>query len=221
MVKGFKDDDGKFRPTEKNGEKVSSEQVRNIEETNPQIDNKNLVAKKAEMESEGKSKKLPEPYTDEWNKIKRDVEDRFDKDFNSIPFENVTTINEFWFEDVISEEPKLEDVKDFFGETKLSDKEFEEAHNEDEIDEAKQELVDGQREIIWGTVFEAKDTFLADKIRDNSKTIINDLGLVIIDMSNSDKANNYNTGLFLGVGSAGHDFYASYWVPLYRLFGWV
>ena len=37
-------------------------------------------------------------------------------------------------------------------------------------------------------------------------------------MSRSDKADNYNTGVFLGVGSAGHDFYESYWVPLYRMF---
>jgi len=42
MAKGFKDDEGKFRPTERKIDKVSSEQVRNVEQTNPQIDNKHL-----------------------------------------------------------------------------------------------------------------------------------------------------------------------------------
>jgi len=221
MVKGFKDDDGKFRPTEKDEGKVSSEQVRTVEQTNPQIDNTNLVAQKAEMENKGKSKKLPEAYSEEWDKLKRDVENRFDHDFNSVPFENVKTINEFWFEDVIQVEPKVEDVKDHFGELNLSNEEFEKAHTEDEIEDAKRELMDDQAEIIWGTLFEAKDSFLADKIRDNSEKIVNELGLSIIDMSRSEKADNYNTGLFIGVRSAGHDFFEAYWVPLYRLFGWI
>ena len=220
MTKGFKDDNGKFRPTERKIDRVSSEQIRSIEQTNPQIDNKNLKAKKSEL-VEKRGQLLPRPYTDEWDKLKSKVEDRFDRDFNSIPFENLTTINEYWFEDVLSEEPRMEDLKDYFGERKLSDKEFEEAHNEDEIDEAKQELRDSTSEVIWGTVFEAKDSFLADKIRENSEKITNDIGLVVIDMSRSDKADAYNTGVFLGVGSAGHDFYESYWVPLYRMFGWI
>ena len=112
MAKGFKDEDGKFRPTEKNNKRVSSEQIRNVEQTNPQIDNKNLKAKKSEL-TEKRGQLLPKPYTDEWNKLKDEVVDRFDRDFNSIPFENLTTINEYWFEDVLSEEPRMEDVKDF------------------------------------------------------------------------------------------------------------
>lgn len=219
MTTGFKDKDKKFHPTEKKSE-LSSEQVRSVAETNPEIDNKNLKAIKSEMVTK-RGQLLPAPYTDEWNKLKDDVSDRFDKDFNSIPFENITTINEYWFEDVISQEPRMMDIKDFFGERKLSDEEFEEAHNESEIDDAKQELRDSASEIIWGTVFEAKDSFLADKIRDNAEKLTNDIGLVVIDMSNSDKADNYNTGVFLGVGSAGHDFFESYWVPMYRMFGWI
>ncbi len=219
MTTGFKDKDKKFHPTEKKSE-LSSEQVRTVDETNPQIDNKNLKAIKSEMVTK-RGQLLPAPYTDEWNKLKDEVSDRFDKDFNSIPFENITTINEYWFEDVIQQEPRMMDIKDFFGERKLSDEAFEEAHNESEIDDAKQELRDSASEIIWGTVFEAKDSFLADKIRDNAEKLTNDIGLVVIDMSNSDKADNYNTGVFLGVGSAGHDFFESYWVPMYRMFGWI
>lgn len=213
MTKGFKDEDGNFHPTEKDKGKVSSEQIRNIEQTNPQIDNKNLVAQKAEMESKGKSKKLPESYSDEWNKLKREVEDRFDKDFNSVPFENLKTINEFWFEDIIQQEITDDDVKDFLGVKSLDDV------GEGDITDAEQELRDDQAEIIWGTLFEAKDTFLADKIRENVDNLPS--GLTVIDMSDSDKAENYNTGLFIGIRSAGHDFFESYWVPLYRLFGWI
>lgn len=220
MAKGFKDKDGKFHPTDSKSEKVSSNVVRNIEETNPQIDNKNLVAKKAEL-VEKRGQMLPKAYSDEWDKLKSKVEDRFDKDFNSIPFSNLQSINPNWFDDVIDVEPSIKDVKDYFGELDLTDKQFEEKHTEDEIEDAKTELRDSQKEIIWGTVFEAKDSFLAEKIRDNADKITSLLGLVVIDMSKSENAQNYNTGVFIGVGSAGHDFYESYWVPLYRFFGWV
>jgi predicted ribosome quality control (RQC) complex YloA/Tae2 family protein len=220
MAKGFKDDGGNFHPTDNKSKKVSSEQVRSKDQINPQIDNKNLVAKKAELVKK-KGQMLPQAYSDEWDKLKRDVENRFDKDFNTISFENLQTVNPNWFEDALTAEPRTKDLKDYFGELNLSDKQFEAKHNEDEIEEAKDELRDQQRDVLWGTIFEAKDSFLADKIKDNSEKIINDLGLVIIDMSNSDKANNYNTGVFIGMSSGGHDFWEAYWVPLYRLFGWV
>ncbi len=46
---------------------------------------------------------------------------------------------------------------------------------------------------------------------------IHELGLVIIETDHE----AYETGVFLGVGSAGHDFYTSYWVQLWNIFEWL
>ncbi len=165
-------------------------------------------------------KKLPKAYTDEWNKIKEDVDKRVSHDFNELRLENIKKVNENYFEDIITTEPRMEDVKDFFGDSSLTNVQFEKKHDESEIDDAKSELMDQQREIMWGTLFEAKDQFLANKIIENSEEVINGAGFTIIDLSRSNEG-EYQTGVFLGVNGAGYDFYEAHWVPLYRLFGWV
>lgn len=218
MAKGFKKKNDKgghdFIPTEQPKGVGSGSIDGNTEVSEPSF------------EKQGKSVKstkhsLPESYSPEWNKMKDDVHDRFNHDFNEIRFENLQKVNPNWFEDVITCEPSLNDLKDHFGEMNLSDEEFKKKHDEDELDDAKMEVQDSQREIIWSTLFEAKDSMLAEKITSMSDEIINDIGLVVIDMSNSDNADAYETGVFLGVNGAGYDFYEQHWIPLYRLFGWV
>ena len=206
-MKGFKDSKGKFHPINQ------SKGVRSRRDTSEKT--KGVRLKK------DLPKKLPKAYTPAWNKLKDEVDKRVDKDFNQIRQENLSAVNENWFEDIVNVEPRMEDVKDFFGDSKLSDKEFEKKHDENEIDDAKHELMDGQREIMWSTMFEAKDEFLAKKILENSDEIINGAGFSIVDMRHSDKEGAYQTGVFLGVNGAGYDFYEAHWVPLYRLFGWV
>jgi len=166
-------------------------------------------------------KKLPKPYTKEWNKIKDEVDRRVDKDFNQLRLENIQKVNENYFEDIVTTEPRMEDIKDFFGDSSLTNAQFEKKHDENEIDEAKDELRREQEEIMWSTLFEAKDQFLADKILENADEVINGAGFTIIDMSRSDSGDAYQTGVFLGINGAGYDFYEAHWVPLYRLFGWV
>lgn len=165
--------------------------------------------------------KLPKRDTPEWNKLKDEVQKRFDSDFNQIQLENLNKVVPEWFEYVITTEPNITDLKNYFGEHSLSDKEFEKKHSEDELDDAKDKLRRDQEEIMWGTVFEAKDQFLADKIRENSEAIIQDAGLTIVDVGDADKDGAYDTALFLGVNGAGYDFYESHWIPLYRIFGWI
>ncbi len=165
--------------------------------------------------------KLPKRDTPAWNKLKDDVVKRMDSDFNEIQLENLKTVNENYFEDIVTTEPNITDLKDYFGEMNLSDKEFEAKHDEDKLDEAKDELRRDQEEIMWGTVFEAKSQLLADKIIENSDKIIQDAGLTVIDMSRSDDDGRYATAVFLGVNGAGYDFYEQHWIPLYRIFGWV
>ncbi len=165
--------------------------------------------------------KIPKRDTPEWNKLKDEVTKRMDQDFNEVQLENLNKVTPNWFEDVVSTDPTIIDLKDYFGELDKTDEQFEKAHKEDEIDDAKNELLDQQREIMWGTVFEAKSQHVADKILENSDAIINDAGLTIVDVSRSDEDGAFVTGVFLGVNGAGYDFFDSHWIPLYRLFGWV
>ncbi len=205
-MKGFKDKNNKFHPiTQSKGVRKSRDQSAKLQG----------VRMKKDL-----PQKLPKAYTPAWNKLKDEVDRRVDKDFNEIRLDNVQKVNENYFEDIITTEPKMEDVKDFFGDSDLTNAQFEKKHDENEIEEAKDELRRGQEEIMWSTLFEAKDQFLADKIIEMSDKVINDAGFTIIDMSRSNDG-EYQTGVFLGVNGAGYDFYEAHWVPLYRLFGWV
>jgi len=214
MTKGFKDDSGKFRPTEnKIGVRKSRDQTAKTQGV--KLD---TGVRKSRTDIKPK---LPAYQSPAWNKLKEDVENRFDHDFNSVRLENLNKVKEDWYENVIITEPRLDDLKDYFGEMKLTDAQFKKKHNQDELDDAIQELRDEQAEIMWGTVYEAKDQFLADKILANRDAIINDAGLTIVDLSRDDKEGAYGTAVFLGVNGAGYDFYEQHWVPLYRIFGWV
>lgn len=213
MVKGFKDANDNFHPiTQYKGVRKKSD--KSIQTTGVKLNS--IRKKRSDIKP-----KLPKRDTPEWNKLKDEVVKRMDSDFNEIQLENLKTINESWFEDVVTTEPNLTDLKDYFGELDKSDMEFEEAHDEDEIKEAKDELRRDQEEIMWGTVFEAKSQSLADKILENSDKIISDAGLTIVDMSRSDDEGRYATAVFLGVNGAGYDFYEQHWIPLYRILGWI
>ena len=54
---------------------------------------------------------------------------------------------------------------------------------QNEIDEAKNELMDQQREIMWSTLFEAKDNTIKDWILENYEKTITEAGFTIIDLS--------------------------------------
>lgn len=214
MAKGFKDKDGKFRPTE------NKKGVRKSRDQNAKTQGVKLNSGVRKSRSDIKPK-LPAYQTPEWDKLKEQVEKRFNNDFNSVRLENLNKINQNWFEDVVTTEPRMDDIKDYFGESRLTNAKFNKNHTEDEIEDAKNELLDQQREVMWGTIFEASDEFVAKKILDNSDAVINDAGFTIIDVSRSNDEGAYTTGVFLGVNGAGYDFYEQHWVPLYRIFGWI
>ena len=92
--------------------------------------------------------------------------------------------------------------------------------SESEIEDAKYELMDQQREIMWSTIFEAKDNHLAEKIVENSDDLISKAGLTIIDNRHNNEG-EYQTGVFIGINGAGYDFYQQHWIPMYKIFGWV
>ena len=153
---------------------------------------------------------LPPYQSKEWNELKSNVENRMAHDFNEVQLSNLQMTNENYWENIITVEPTDKQVKDNFGGDPPDD--------EDELEEMKTEMMDEQREIMWGTLFEAKDSHLAEKIIEHQDEIINELGLIIIDERDNEA---YSNGLFIGVNGAGYDFYEDHWVPLYRLFGWI
>ena len=158
------------------------------------------------------AKDIPEYQSDKWNKEKEHVVKQFDQTFHTVNFENIKALEPEWYEYLDYKEVSDRDLKDNgYDVSKM---------NENEIDDAKDELRHEQEEIIWGWVFEARDDHLAEKIIDN-KEKIQELGLTIIDMRNSSNADKYDSAVFLGVRSAGHDFYEQYWVPLWHIFDWV
>ena len=138
------------------------------------------------------------------------VKFRISGDFNDIRLDNVQKIFPNWFENALTVEPTNQDLYDNGYVPKYM--------TENEIDEAKNELMDQQREIMWSTLFEAKDNTIKDWILENSDKIIKEAGFAIIDLSRENEG-EYETGVFLGINGAGYDFYEAHWIPLYKIFG--
>ena len=138
------------------------------------------------------------------------VKFRISGDFNDIRLDNVQKIFPYWFENTLTVEPTYQDLDD----SGYIPKDM----NKNEIDEAKNELMDQQREVMWSTLFEAKDNTIKDWILENSDKIIKEAGFTIIDLSRENEG-EYETGVFLGVNGAGYDFYEAHWIPLYKIFG--
>lgn len=138
------------------------------------------------------------------------VKCRIGGDFNDIRLDNIQKIFPYWFENALTVEPTNQDLSD----EGYNSKEM----TENEIEEAKNELMDRQREIMWSTLFEAKDNTIKDWILENYEKIITEAGFTIIDLSKENEG-EYETGVFLGVNGAGYDFYEAHWIPLYKIFG--
>ena len=138
------------------------------------------------------------------------VKFRISGDFNDIRLDNVQKIFPNWFGNTLTVEPTNQNLHD----SGYIPKDM----TENEIDEAKNELMDQQREVMWSTLFEAKDNTIKDWILENHEKIISEAGFTIIDLSRENEG-EYETGVFLGVNGAGYDFYEAHWIPLYKIFG--
>jgi len=137
------------------------------------------------------------------------VKMRVNEDFNDIRLENVQKVFPYWFENTLTVEPTDKEVLDNYNKKSMT---------EDEFEDAKMEMMDTQREVMWGTLFEAKHKFVAEDIIDNSDAIISDAGFTIIDLSRENEG-EYETGVFLGVNGMGYDFFDAHWIPLYKILG--
>ena len=137
------------------------------------------------------------------------VKMRVNEDFNDIRLENVQRIFPNWYEETLTVEPTDKEVLYNYNKKSMT---------EDELEDAKMEMMDTQREVMWGTLFEAKNKFVAEDIIDNSDAIISDAGFTIIDLSRENEG-EYETGVFLGVNGMGYDFFDAHWIPLYKILG--
>ena len=63
---------------------------------------------------------------------------------------------------------------------------------------------------IWGTLFQPQ-SYDRKWFRNNAQTIYEETGVLVYD--------NEYYDIMLGINSAGHCFYQSYWIPLYKLRG--
>ena len=137
------------------------------------------------------------------------VKMRVNEDFNDIRLENVEKVFPYWYEETLTVEPTDKEVLDNYNKKSMT---------EDELEEAKNEMMDTQREVMWGTLFEAKNKFVAEDIIDNADSIITEAGFTVIDLSR-DNEGEFQTGVFLGVNGMGYDFFEAHWIPLYKIFG--
>ena len=71
-------------------------------------------------------------------------------------------------------------------------------------------------EIIWNWVYEAKDSYVAEKILENANKITDKAGVVIVDLSNEIE-DEFDTGVFIGFSGAGYSFYDRHWYPLFKI----
>ena len=138
------------------------------------------------------------------------VKSRISSDFNDIRLENLQKVFPYWFENTLTVEVTDEDIQNEGYEVEDMD--------QNQIDDARSEIENQQREVMWGTIFEAKDNTIKDWILDDYEKIITEAGFTIIDLSRENEG-EYETGVFLGVNGAGYDFYDQHWIPLYKIFG--
>ena len=138
------------------------------------------------------------------------VKSRISSDFNDIRLENLQKVFPYWFENTLTVEVTDEDIQNEGYEVEDMD--------ENQIDDARSEIENQQREVMWGTLFEAKDNTIKDWILDDYEKIITEAGFTIIDLSRENEG-EYETGVFLGVNGMGYDFYDQHWIPLYKIFG--
>ena len=138
------------------------------------------------------------------------VKSRISSDFNDIRLENLQKVFPYWFENTLTVEVTDEDIQNEGYEVEDMD--------ENQIDDARSEIENQQREVMWGTIFEAKDNTIKDWILNDYEKIITEAGFTIIDLSRENEG-EYETGVFLGVNGAGYDFYDQHWIPLYKIFG--
>ena len=154
-----------------------------------------------------------------FNKIQSDVTARFSIDFNNIQLDVV----EKYYDNVLFEyirTPSFKVLCDEWLDDSNGDFHFKkrtpavynwlEQNHESEIFDSFHE---GEHYPMWSTLFEAKDSFLSEKLEEMVDELY-EIGIGVINSKDS-----LNTMLF--ISGAGYDFYQAHWIPMYQLLGWI
>lgn len=151
------------------------------------------------------------------NSYSREVEEKakrlFDNSFNSISFELLKeAVGEDSIIDYI-ERPSDEIIEAEAKSNFCDDKEWEKLSEDRKEEEIDSYYFDSEHYPIWGTVFEAKDELLSDKIMRDID------GLYKIGIGVISPTDNANACLF--IAGAGYNFYDAHWIPLFEYWGWL
>lgn len=134
-----------------------------------------------------------------------EAKEKFAYDFNNIPLSLIEkAYPEEWFDYIVypSEDYLINEAMSDSGE------EWDEVSENDKEDRIA-EVRDGITSM-WGTIFEAKGSFLSEKLLDHIDELA-EIGIYVMD-----GLGELNACLF--IAGAGYDFYEEHWVPMYILF---
>lgn len=167
--------------------------------------------------------------------IKRNLEDRFNNEFNSYHLDvvekyydkflydyilnpSISVLRKEWWEDLplffmddIKEEYNLDEGM-YMPPDRIHDS-FEEWLEEYYYDHIHDHFAQRDWYPMWGTVFEAKCSFTSEKVCNHVDELY-ELGIGVIDGKD-----NMNCLLF--IAGCGYDFYDAHWIPMMELFGWI
>ncbi len=142
--------------------------------------------------------------------IREKASELFDKTFNSLSFELLKkAIGDDSINDYI--ERPSNDIIEKEVKGNFTDKDWKEM-NEGQREEAMNEHLN-EHYPMWSTIFEAKESFISEKIMENVDKLY-ELGIGVI------APTDYNEAC-LFIAGAGYDFYDAHWIPLFIHWGWI
>lgn len=169
-----------------------------------------------------------------YHEIKEHCMRRFNSEFNSIPLDvvekyydhelhdyieqpSIFIMRKEWWNSVVAEKQKeIEEQYNLdYGMLYPDDRPYEsfEHYLEEEYYNEIMDYFYNEHYPMWGTVFEAKDSYVNDVVKENIDSLY-EIGIVVIY-----EKGNLNCMLF--INGAGYDFYEAHWIPMMIYFGWV
>ena len=163
-----------------------------------------------------------------FRKIKDEVSERFERDFNYIQLDVIRAVmNNYEFENIAC--PSFSIIADEYMSNYGNEEELKEEYTQDEginiseIESAEfyewleqnkyNEIMDNYHESenypMWNILFEARDSWLSEWIENHVDELYNiGIGVMLGD-------NDGNLSNMLFIAGCGYDFYEAHWIPLY------
>ncbi len=143
-------------------------------------------------------------------KIQERASELFDKTFNALSFE---LLKKALGEDSINDyiERPSNDIVEKEAKGNFTDEDWKEM-NKEQREEAMNEHLN-EHYPMWLTIFEAKESFISEKIIEDVDKLY-ELGIGVIASTDFSEA-------CLFIAGAGYDFYEAHWIPLFIHWGWI